>query len=192
VSEKEASTLAGQGLFPGDPEFDTHGIFESVTKPRIVAAATGRTPSGTPVKGSYDANYLPDHAIERGFVENVAFFRLDYLDPDVVSVGRQYSAIAPLLWLAAGSVGRWADREEDEPWSVPESSNYAVLFDEDRFAEFKTMIEDSERIGHVWLVTNSSQSFAEMRSQLPEGLEVQMLYRDYLSNFRVNTAETFS
>ena len=190
VSAEEQSHLREAGLHPGDRDWEKLGIFEHVTVPRISAAVTGRTPDGSPVRGAY--KFTDEFPIADGLEENAVFFRLDYLDPDVVSVGRQYSAIAPLLWLAAGSIGRWADRDGDEPWSVPESSNYAVLFDEDRFAEFKTMIEDSERIGHVWLVTNSSQSFAEMRSQLPDRLEVQMLYRDYLSNFRVNTAETFS
>jgi len=190
VSPDEAADLLRNGLFPGDEGWEALGIFESATVPRITAAITGRRPDGTAPKGAY--RHGIESPLAEGFPENVSFFRLDYLDPDVVSVGRQYSAIAPLLWLAAGSVGRWADRDGDEPWSVPESSNYAVLLDEDRFADFKTLVEGSERIDHVWLVTNSSQSFAEMRSQLPDGLEVQMLYRDYLSNFRVNTAETFS
>jgi len=190
VGPEEARRMRKEGLGPGDTAWESEGIFEALTCPRIEAAFTGRTPEGDPVKGDY--RFVDEFPMADGFTENAAFFRLDYLDPDVVSLGRQYSAIAALLWLAAGSVGRWADRDGDEPWSVPETSNYSVLFDEDRFAEFKTMVERSERISHVWLVTNSSQSFAEMRAQLPDGLEVQMLYRDYLSNFRVNTAETFS
>lgn len=191
LSDDADAAARAAGMLPGDTEYEALGIFEAVTRPRCEAAITGRQPDSSPVPGRYLPDYL-DRPHAAGLEENVTFFRLDYLDPDVVSVGRQYSAIAPLLWLAAGSVGHWADRDGDEAWSVPESSNYAVLFEEDRFAEFKDLVEGSERIGHVWLVTNSSQSFAEMRSQLPDGLEVQMLYRDYLSNFRVNTAETFS
>lgn len=191
LSDDADATARAAGRLPGDAEYEALGIFEAVTRPRCEAAVTGNRPDGSPVPGQYLSDYL-DRPHAAGLDENVSFFRLDYLDPDVVSVGRQYSAIAPLLWLAAGSVGRWADREGDEPWSVPESSNYAVLFDEDRFADFRALVEGSERIGHVWLVTNSSQSFAEMRAQLPDGLEVQMLYRDYLSNFRLNTAETVS
>ncbi len=190
VSAEEGRRLRGASHAPGDPEWEALGIFEHITRPRVVAAVTGKTPDGAPIDGNY--RFTDKFPMSDGFEENVVFFRLDYLDPDVVSVGRQYAAIAPLLWLAAGSVGRWADRDGDEPWSVPDSSSYGVLFDEDRFAEFKSMIESSEGVTHVWLVTNSSQSFAEMRAQLPNGFEVQMLYRDYLSNFRVNTAETFS
>lgn len=68
-----------------------------------------------------------------------------------------------------------------------------MLFDEDRFSDFREMLEkESDPVSHVWLVTNSSQGFVEMRAQLPDGLECEMLYRDYLLNFRVNTSETFS
>ncbi|MEX1005465.1 MAG: DNA methyltransferase [Acidimicrobiia bacterium] len=192
LSDSDAMAVHQAGKYKGDAEYEAAGIFQSVTRPRVEAAVTGRRPDGALAQGKYDTGYLDSRSHSDGFEENVVFLLLDYLDPDVVSVGRQYAAIAPLLWLAAGSVGRWADRDGDKPWSAPESSNYTVLFDEDRFGEFKLMVEGSDRISHVWLVTNSSQGFAEMRAQLPERLEVQMLYRDYLSNFRVNTAETFS
>lgn len=190
LSDDDARQAYSDGYFPGDLAYEALGIFESVTRPRIEAALTGRRPDGETVPGRYLKEYL-ERQHGDGFTENVAFLQLDYLDPDVVGLGRQYRAIAPLLWLAAGGVGEWADREEDEPWSAPPSSNYAVLFDEDRFSDFREMLEEeSDRISHVWLVTNSAQSFVEMRHQLSEDLDSGMLYRDYLSNFRVNTTET--
>jgi hypothetical protein len=42
-------------------------------------------------------------------------------------------------------------------------------------------------VTHVWLVTDSEEAYAEMRSALPARLAVSMLYRDYLRNFRINT-----
>lgn len=108
VSEAEA-TFVNASHFPGDPKYDALGIFESVTKPRVEAAITGIRPDGQPVQGKYLEQYLPDHAYTDGFEENVAFFRMDYLEPDVVELGRQFNAIAPLLWLAAGSVGAWEE-----------------------------------------------------------------------------------
>jgi hypothetical protein len=41
----------------------------------------------------------------------------------------------------------------------------------------------------VWLVTDSEEAYAEMRSALPGQLSVSMLYRDYLRTFRINTKE---
>ena len=191
LAEADQRRALERGDLPGDKDYEALGIFESVTHPRVRAAITGERTDGTKVPGRYLSDYL-DADYADGFQENVSFLRLDYLDPDVVGLGRQFKAIAPLLWLAAGAVGEWADREGDEPWSAPPSSNYAVLFDEDRFPDFREMLEkESGRITHVWLVTNSSPSFVEMRAQLPDGLECGMLYRDYLMNFRVNTTEMF-
>ena len=190
VEDSLAARLIAENIFPGDPRYEEYGIFQAVTMPRVKAAISGSTPAGDPVEGEY--TWAGRRPFSEGLEENVSFLRLDYLDPDVVGLGRQYKAIAPLLWLAAGAVGQWADREGDEPWSAPPSSNYAVLFDEDRFPDFREMLEkESGRITHVWLVTNSSPSFVEMRAQLPDGLECGMLYRDYLMNFRVNTTEMF-
>ena len=40
--------------------------------------------------------------MSEGFEENVEFYRLDYLDVDEVSLGRQFQAIFPLLWMTTG------------------------------------------------------------------------------------------
>jgi hypothetical protein len=41
----------------------------------------------------------------------------------------------------------------------------------------------------VWIVTDSEDAFAEMRSSLPPRLISSMLYRDYLRNFTINTRQ---
>ena len=51
VSEKEAASLTKAGLCRGDPKWESLGIFEHITRPRITAAVTGTTPAGNPVKG---------------------------------------------------------------------------------------------------------------------------------------------
>jgi phage protein D len=42
-----------QGLRPGDSDWERWGICEHITKPRIDAAITGKTPGGEPIKGDY-------------------------------------------------------------------------------------------------------------------------------------------
>lgn len=53
VGVEEAKTLIKAGHRQGDSEWEARGICEYITKPRITAAITGRTPDGEPVKGSY-------------------------------------------------------------------------------------------------------------------------------------------
>ena len=112
---------------------------------------------------------------------------MDYLEPDLVELGRQYEAIAPLLWMAAGSVGSWELWDGKSAWSAPEDSTYAVLFDESEASAFGAYVESrSDEITHAWIVTDSHSAFLDLRADLPEGLTVGQLYRDYLRNFVVN------
>ena len=52
---------------------------------------SGRRTDGSPVEGQYEDG--TDYAA--GFAESVDFFRIDYLDPDEVELGRQFDAIHP-------------------------------------------------------------------------------------------------
>ena len=70
---------------------------------------------------------------------------------------------------------------------MPAGHRYAILFQEERFRKFAKALEERPEISHVWIVTDSEDAFAEMRSSLPSRLKASMLYRDYLRNFRINT-----
>lgn len=187
VDQKSATALLANGLLPGDKEFEKHGIFWQATRPRVEAALTGVTPSGKPVVGKY----VGGHPIANGFEENVEFFDLVYLDRDDVRRGSEFSAIEPLLWLAAGGVGKRANADPASTFAIAEESNYAVLFDRSGFAEFLREIKKWPSIEHVYLVTDSEDAYRQMVSRLPAKVTPGMLYRDYLSNFRINTIEGY-
>ena len=187
MTDPDANALAKRTVFKGDPEFEALGIFEAVAMPRCEAAITGVRPDGERVSGEYADGYLDDHSYADGLEENAVFLRLDYLDPDLVELGRQFNAIAPMLWMTAGSIGEWEEWDGTAPWSAPKGSTYGVLFDEDHLTGFSEAVEAHGSTTHVWIVTNSHAAFAEMRQALPETLvEVRQLYRDYLRNFTVN------
>ncbi len=186
VDEAAERLLRSDGLYQGDQEFEAEGICLAVTIPRVRAALTGKR-DGQPIEGQYQSG----RSIAEGFDENAVFLRLDYLDPDLVELGRQFDVIVPMLWMAAGSIGEWEEWDADAPWSLPEGSTYGVLFDDQRSATFAQAVEAHPSVTHVWLVTNSRTSFLEMRSALPKErrLRVRQLYRDYLHNFTVNALE---
>jgi adenine-specific DNA-methyltransferase len=183
VEEIVARRLNKNGYFRGDKEFEAEGIFEKVTKPRVEASILGTRKDGTVIPGTY----LDGREIKDGFEENVNYFVLDYLDPDDVALGRQLDAILPTLWLGAGGIGDWEEVDLKAGYSIPESSNYAILVREAKFPSFLKMISSNGALTTVYLVTDSERSFAEMRSALPKYLTVSMLYRDYLKNFAINT-----
>ena len=43
--------------------------------------------------------------MSEGFPANLAYFKLDFLDKDRVTLKRAFREILPLLWLKAGAVG---------------------------------------------------------------------------------------
>jgi adenine-specific DNA-methyltransferase len=192
IEEKLATKLHKQGIHQGDLAFEKHGIFSQVTRPRCEAVISGRRPDGTLVPGKHlDARGRPKgRAFSKGFEENVEFFRIDYLDPDDVDLGYQFDAILPSIWLASGGVGTREICASKKAFSMPADATYGVLFREAAFRKFKDEIEKRPEVSHVWLVTDSEEAFAEMRSALSAQLSVSMLYRDYLRNFRINTSQS--
>ena len=183
VDEAAERLLRSDGWYQGDHEFEAEGICLAVTIPRVRAALTGKR-DGQPIEGSYQDG----RSIAKGFDENAVFLRFDYLDPDLVDLGRQFNVIVPMLWMTAGSIGEWEEWDGVAPYSLPGDSTYGVLFDDQHSAPFAEAVEAHPSVTHVWLVTNSRTAFLEMRSALPKTkrLRVRQLYRDYLHNFTVN------
>lgn len=189
VNDEVARELRKAELYRGDPSYEAHGIFEAVTRPRTEAVISGVRRDGCPVPG----NYKDGEAFSDGFPENVQFFRLDYLNPDDVELRRQFDAIVPSLWLAAGGIGHWelsGPEMEARGYSLPADAPYGVLLDVSRFTDFRDALASRPDVTHVYLVTDAEEAFAEMRADLPRRLKVGMLYRDYLRSFRINMENT--
>jgi adenine-specific DNA-methyltransferase len=185
VDPDKASELNAAGLFPGDAEFDRHGIFEAVTVPRVRAVIEGKRPDGSTIPGRH--KWAGRRPFAEGFEENCAFFRLDYLDPDEVELGRQFEAILPILWLAAGGIGDVPEAKITDGFLLPPDSPFGVLLRETSFVKFAAALDKRPDVTHVWLVTDSERAFTDMRAALPREYQTAMLYRDYVRNFRINT-----
>jgi adenine-specific DNA-methyltransferase len=185
VSAAEASSLRKKGLRPGDPEWEELGIFEQITRPRITAAVSGRTPEEKAISGDY--RFGDVHPMADGFEENVEFFELTYLDPEVIELDLAFNAIAPLLWLRAGARGAVIDESVDavgrrRPYAW--SATYGVLFNPDRWRHF--VRQCGESVSTVFIVTDSQTTFAGIASELRGSLDIVRLYENYLSTFAIN------
>lgn len=125
-----------------------------------------------------------------GFAANLAYFKLDFLEPTEVAMGSQFAAILPMLWMIAGAKGPHPKMPEPhEHWLLPEGCPFAVLMRESRFREFLAKVEDRIDLTHIFLVTNSDSAYHDMRNDLPEHIEVVQLYKNYLDNFKINTQQ---
>jgi adenine-specific DNA-methyltransferase len=185
VSEKEAKTLRSGGHQPGDPEWEALGIFDHITRPRIMAAVTGRAPDGKVIAARY--RFRDEFPMGDGFEESVEFFELTYLDAAQIEVDLAFAGIAPLLWLRAGGRGPMIDecldaagRRKPYAWT----KQYGVLFNTDRWRSFISKLPDTATT--VYIVTDSITEFSHIAGELPGHLDVVRLYERYLTTFTVN------
>ncbi|MBD5804707.1 DNA methylase [Azoarcus sp. Aa7] len=131
-----------------------------------------------------------------GFAANLAYFKLDFLEKEHVSLRRAFREILPLLWLKAGAVGPRAELKHGEPEPAlfaPEANNFMVLLDETRMGRLLKTLDGRTGLSHVFIVTDADESFKTMAQDVREvagkanpGLQVVQLYRDYLLNFMIN------
>lgn len=180
VAADEQAALRKNNLRPGDLEWEKYGICDYITKPRIAAAITGRTPAGDPVPGEY--RFIDEFPMEEGFQENAEFFTLTYEAPVAVDHNRSFQRIAPLLWMRAGSRGSRIDELPPTGWAVVET--YGLLTDLDTAELFLEATRAMRSIKTAFIVTNDNWRFEAVAQQLPEGVEAVRLYESYLTNFR--------
>lgn len=185
VSDAESKEMTEKGLKPGDEEWEKFGIARYVTWPRTVCSIKGKNIKGEPLKGNYIGSDIP---MSDGFKANAAFFKLGFLDKTSVALGRQFKEMLPTLWMKAGAHGKCPeiDNLELNMLVLPENK-FAVLVDEKHYMEFVEEIDKHPEIETVFIVTDSEAGYRDMISGLGDKQTYQ-LYRDYLDNFRINSA----
>lgn len=181
VNDQE-DALRRKRLRPGDPDWESLGICERFTEPRIRAAATGETTDGKPVKGNY--TFTDVFPMADGFEENVEFFTLTYENPALVELNLAFERVAPLLWMRAGSEGRRIDQRTD---TFDVADTYGVLFNVDASKPFLDAVDKAEGLRAAFIVTDDETQFQAVAGQLPRGVDAVRLYETYLRTFQINT-----
>jgi len=184
VSATEASQLRAAGYRPGDPEWEALGIYSYVTSPRVMAAITGQTTDGQPVPGEY--KYNDEFPIADGLPANAEFFQLTYEDPNRVQHDLAFTAIAPLLWMKAGSKGRRIDVPTSD---FDVADTYGVLFNLDAAAPFLNRVSTTDGLRCAFIVTDSESQYQLIVAELPDGIEPVRLYESYLRSVELKYGE---
>lgn len=184
VSAEEQVRLREQAFRPGDPEWEQWGICDYVTKPRVEAAITGRTPAGDPIKGAY--KFTDEFPMADGLEANARFFTLTYEHPSLVEYGRSFDRIAPMLWMRAGQVGE-VICDIDPSIGYALTDFYGVLIDPDKATQFMAEIEMKSSLTHAYVVTDNSAVYQQLAQTIGDEVETVQLYESYLTNFRINS-----
>lgn len=74
VSNREADLLIRSGFTPRDSVWNSQGIYEHVTKPRILAGITGLRPDGSTIKEKYKHNKVKP--MSEGLPENIEYYTI--------------------------------------------------------------------------------------------------------------------
>lgn len=170
VSLSASTELRRRGIRVGDREWEQKGVFEYVALPRIETVFVGTRPDGS--------------EYSKGFRENLEFFNLTYEAPLRVSSDREFSKIAPLLWLRAGSTGRRIENVSSG-WDVADA--YGVLADLNHSDLFVKAVAAKDRIRIAFIVTDEHRLFEAVVRELPDHVEPVRLYEAYLQNFEIET-----
>jgi len=186
VSADEQKALREQGLRPGDAEWEQWGICNYITKPRVQAAITGKTPDGRPIKGDY--KFTNEFPMADGLEENAEFFTLTYETPVGVNYQTAFARIAPLLWLRAGSVGRRIEKVPAAGWEVTDA--YGLLVELDKATDFLKAARKAKTLRIAFIVSDDERRFQALARRLPEGVEAIRLYESYLTNFAFANGES--
>ena len=186
VSADEAKMLKNKGYQPGNAEWEKLGIAHYVTWPRTVCSIKGQDINGKPLKGDY-LGCEPLMHMADGFKANAAFFKLGFLDSTAVSLGMRFSEMLPTLWLKTGAKGKCPELtgEQMPDMLILPENQFAVLINENSFADFAEKLAEHPEIQTVFLATDYEVNYQSMVKNL-NVTEAYQLYRDYLDHFRVN------
>lgn len=179
VAADEHKALREQRLRPGDIEWERHGICDYITKPRVAAAISGKTPDGEPIMGDY--KFTDEFPIADGFEENAEFFTLTYEARDAINHNLAYARVAPLLWLRAGARGSRIDKLPADGWAVADT--YGLLTEVDQATPFIKAVNKVNELRIAYIVTDDDRRFQAIAKRLSDGVEPVRLYESYLTNF---------
>lgn len=127
-----------------------------------------------------------------GLHANLNYLRMLYLDPGEVEIGQRLADLIPTLWLMAGARGPIPRYDEMQGYLLSPEGGFALLADEAAFRAFRAELELAENISWAFLVCDSDDGFQQFCAALPPHIPPRRrirLYRDYLTNFRINLGD---
>jgi len=157
VAAEEQKTLLKQGLRPGDPDWEQWGICDYITKPRINAAVTGKTPDGDTIQGNYQfgdtvVREKPRRFKQIGFVESQALQRAT----------RKKQLVALIDDLPQSLVSG------ECPFIISDKHSSSVLFHIEHADEWLKALDGQDHITEFVIVTPSAKAFNTLKERVSE------------------------
>lgn len=164
VSEEEERKLTEQGYRPGDPEWEKHGICQSVAWPRSKYCILGKRDDGTKLEGDYLTGNMASRESAR------TFRRLGFIDPDSLDIAARKKEIVSLI---EGVPMSHIKPETAFFASANERHSAAILFDDregEPFVDTLAKLEVTDHITHIYIVSASAKLFRTLKQQISQTL----------------------
>lgn len=157
VSGDEADALRGQGLTPGDAEWEAHGICQSVTWPRSKYTILGKRDDDTALDGEYLTGTT--HEVEKAR----KFTHVGFVDAaNLNTVPKRKQLIALIDGLPQTLV------KADAPYIVSESHGASVLFDPTAKDAWLEALEGQDHIARFFIVAPRKAEFDAIKAEVQE------------------------
>lgn len=159
VSEEEVLNLRRQRFQPGQPEWEQHGICQSITWPRSKFTILGWRDDGTELAGEYLIGRTATKEKPR------TYRQLSFVDPaTLTTTARKRELVSLIPAIPAGEI------KGDTAWfiSAEERCTAAILFDATQGDAFVDALEGMDHITHFYIVTQNNRRFAELKAQIDD------------------------
>lgn len=169
VAADEQKALREKGFRASDPEWEQWGICEYITKPRVQAAITGRTPDGHPINGDYLFGRTVKKEKPRRF-KHVSF--VNPAELDTVEKKKQFLGLIDDLPQTLVT--------DESPFVVSEDKKHtaSVLFDPDARDDWLEALDGQEHITEFFIIAPDKQTFATIKNQVTEILGPLIVFEE--------------
>jgi adenine-specific DNA-methyltransferase len=155
LPEKLEKKLHKKGYFPGDFEWEKHGVCRSVTWPRCKYTILGHRDDSTELEGDYLIGRRMSKEKPRSF-KQIGFINAAELN--TVSKKKQ------LLTLIEGLPQ--SEVKKDSAFVVSEKHVSSILFDEDQADAWMEALADQKHISDFYIITKHKAAFDVLKSRI--------------------------
>ena len=159
VSEEEAQSLKIQGYEQGQPEWEQHGICQSVTWPRSQYTILGKRDDGSELEGEYLTGKTIEKEKPRKF-RQIAFTSMD----DLTTAAQKKQLVALIDGIPQSEVTR------DSAFVVSEKHPVSILFDDSQADAWLEALEGQEHMTDFYMVTAQKATFDDLKARIHDRL----------------------
>ncbi len=155
VSEQEAHDLKSQRYRQGQPEWEQHGICQSVTWPRSKYTIHGKRDDDSELDGEYFTGKIVEKERPRKF-QQISFISID----DLKTAAKKKQLVALIDGIPQSEV------KKDSAFVVSANHPVSILFDESQADNWLKALEDQEHITDFHIITASKATFDALKARI--------------------------